>query len=251
MSDDQSNQPEIVPLVPANETGTRDHMRLLEAMLFASAEPMTEKALKRRVPEDADVPALLRALQQDYVDRGVNLVQVGESWAFRTSPELNARLVREVEVSRKMSRAGIETLAIVAFHQPITRAEIEEIRGVGLSKGTLDILFEQGWVRPRGRRKTPGRPVTWGTTDAFLDQFGLTSLDDLPGIEELKAAGLLDKRPAIHAYRAGKDDEELLGEAEALEAAEAEEAEALAIEEEPPVPAESAAESKPEPEPER
>jgi segregation and condensation protein B len=214
-----------------------DQLRLVEALLFASAEPMTERSLKHRLPKEADLKSLLQTLQETYAGRGVNLMQVGESWAFRTAPDLTGRLAKEVEVSRKLSRAAIETLAIVAYHQPLTRVEIEEIRGVGLSKGTLDILFEQGWIRPRGRRKTPGRPVTWGTTDAFLDHFGLSSLDDLPGVEELKAAGLLDKRPAIHAYRAGHDDEEPLAEGD--DGSELEAEEALEIEETPPTKLES------------
>lgn len=177
------------------------HLRLLEAVLFASTEPVTEKSLARRLPEDVEIKPLLEALKADYADRGVNLVQAGGSWAFRSAPDLTGMLNREIEVGRKLGRATIETLAIIAYHQPITRGEIEEIRGVSLSKGTFDALFELGWIRPRGRRQTPGRPTTWGTTDGFLDHFGLESIKDLPGIEELKSAGLLDKRPAIDAYR--------------------------------------------------
>jgi len=177
------------------------NLRLLEAMLFASAIPVSEKSLGNRLPEGTDVAALLQELSAHYAGRGVHLRNVGDSWAFRTASDIKPMLEREIEVARKLGRATIETLAIIAYHQPITRAEIEEIRGVGLSKGTLDALFEQGWVRPRGRRKTPGRPTTWGTTDAFLDHFGLESIKDLPGMDELKAAGLLDKRPAIDAYR--------------------------------------------------
>lgn len=145
--------------------------------------------------------ALLAKLKEDYTGRGIHLVQTGGSWAFRTADDLRPVLDKDIEVARKLGRATIETLAIIAYHQPVTRAEIEEIRGVSLSKGTLDTLFEQGWVQPRGRRKTPGRPVTWGTTDAFLDHFGLENIKDLPGMDELKAAGLLDARPAIDAYR--------------------------------------------------
>jgi len=179
------------------------HLRMLEALLFASAEPITERAIAERLPDGADVPALLEVLQSHYADRGVTLTRAGASWAFRTAPDVAAALTRETQVARKLSRAAVETLAIVAYHQPVTRAEIEEIRGVGLSKGTLDLLFEQGWIRPKGRRRTPGRPTTWGTTDAFLDHFGIENLGDLPGIDELKAAGLLDARPAIQAYRVG------------------------------------------------
>ncbi|MAI11815.1 MAG: SMC-Scp complex subunit ScpB [Rhodospirillaceae bacterium TMED167] len=173
------------------------HLRLIEALLFASANPVPEPVMAERLPDDADIPALLETLQEHYKERGVNLVKVNKAWAFRTAPDLGPQLIVEREVTRKLSRAAIETLAIVAYHQPITRAEIEEVRGVGLSKGTMDVLFEAGWIRPRGRRRTPGKPVTWGTSDKFLDQFGLENLDDLPGMEDLKAAGLLDKRPAI------------------------------------------------------
>ena len=176
------------------------HLRLLEALLFSSAEPLPEKVLAKRLPESADVKALLATLQQHYAHRGVTLNHAGGSWAFRTAPDLGPMLTKETEVARKLGRATIETMAIVAYHQPVTRAEIEEIRGVGLSKGTLDILLEAGWIKPRGRRDTPGRPMTWGTTDAFLDHFGLETVKDLPGMDELKAAGLLDKRPAIEAY---------------------------------------------------
>ncbi len=186
------------------------HLRLAEALIFASADPVTEAVLKDRLPDGADVPALLKELRETYKARGVNLCKVGKAWAFRTAPDLGPMLNIERTVSRKLSRAAMETLAIVAYHQPVTRAEIEEIRGVSLSKGTLDMLFEAGWIRPRGRRRTPGRPVTWGTTEAFLDQFALESLDDLPGLDELKAAGLLDKRPAIQTLgdRAHSSDED-------------------------------------------
>ncbi|TCS61323.1 SMC-Scp complex subunit ScpB [Varunaivibrio sulfuroxidans] len=177
-----------------------DDVRLIEAILFASREAVPENALQRRLPEGVDVRHILDALSAHYAHRGVRLVRAGGAWAFRTAPDLGPRLNRERQVSRKLSRAAIETLAIIAYHEPVTRAEIEEIRGVSLSKGTLDVLFEAGWIRPRGRRRTPGRPMTWGTTDAFLDHFGLESLKDLPGIEDLKAAGLLDARPAAETY---------------------------------------------------
>ncbi len=180
------------------------HLRLLEAILFASAEPLSQKLLVKRMPDDADVPALLNELQAMYADRGVNLTHAGNSWAFRTAPDLGQQLNVEIKVPRKLSRAAVEVLAIVAYHQPVTRAEIEEIRGVGLSKGTLDLLFEAGWIQPKGRRQTPGRPVTWGTTDNFLDHFGIEDIGDLPGMEELKAAGLLDARPAISAFQGAR-----------------------------------------------
>lgn len=183
-------------------------LRLLEAILFASAEPLAEKDLKARLPAGTDVTGLLRTLAAQYSGRGVELVRRGGTWAFRTAPDLAEALTVETVEQRRLSRAAVETLAIIAYHQPVTRAEIEEIRGVAVSKGTLDVLLESGWIRPRGRRPTPGRPLTWGTSDAFLDHFGLETLKDLPGIEEMRAAGLLDARPALAAYgaRAGTDD---------------------------------------------
>ncbi len=175
-------------------------LRLAEAILFASAEPVAERRLAARLPDDVPVAEVLAALVDRYRDRGVNLVRVGEAWAFRTAPDLAALLTAEQTVVRKLSRAAIETLAIIAYQQPITRAEIEAVRGVHLGRGTLDALFEEGWIAPRGRRQSPGRPTLWGTTAAFLDHFGLSGLEDLPGIDELKAAGLLDLRPAVVAY---------------------------------------------------
>ena len=176
------------------------HMRSIEALIFASPEPVSERAMQSRLPDDVDLSALLIKLQTHYESRGVNLVRAGKSWAFRTAQDVSELLNKEVDVGRAPSRAAIETLAICAYHQPVTRAEIEEIRGVSLSKGTLDLLFEANWIKPRGRRQTPGRPVTWGTTDAFLDHFGLNDIRDLPGMEDLKAAGLLESGPAINAY---------------------------------------------------
>ncbi len=173
------------------------HLRLLEALLFASENPIPEKVIADSLPEGVDIQTLLRKLTAMYKNRGVNLVKAGKNWAFRTAPDVRAQLVVEKEMTRKLSRAAVETLAIVAYHQPITRAEIEEIRGVSVSRGTLDVLLEASWIRPRGRRRTPGRPVTWGTTESFLDHFGLEGLDDLPGLDDLKASGLIDKRPAI------------------------------------------------------
>ena len=181
------------------------YLRLTEALLFASAEPMTERMLANRLPEDADIKGLLKTLKGMYETRGVNLVRAGSSWAFRTATDLTEYLNKEVEVARKLNRAAIETLAIVAYHQPVTRAEIEEIRGVSISKGTMDVLMEEEWIKPRGRRQTPGRPLQWGTTDTFLDHFGLETLRDLPGVDELKAAGLPDAAPATNAYRATAD----------------------------------------------
>lgn len=169
-------------------------------MLFASAEPLDSRSLGDKLPEGIDVEAVLGELQRQYAPRGVNLVRRADKWAFRTAPDLAGDLAIEQTQTRRLSRAAIEVMAIIAYNQPITRAEIEEVRGVALSKGTLDLLFEAGWIRPRGRRRTPGKPLQWGTTDAFLDHFGLESLDDLPSLKELKAAGLLDTRPAADAY---------------------------------------------------
>ena len=176
------------------------HLRIIEALLFASPTPLSERAINSRLPSNIDLEALLLELQTHYENRGVNLVRAGKSWAFRTAQDVSELLNKEVDVGRAPSRAAIETLAICAYHQPVTRAEIEEIRGVSLSKGTLDLLFEANWIKPRGRRQTPGRPVTWGTTDSFLDHFGLNDIRDLPGIEDLKAAGLLESGPAINSY---------------------------------------------------
>ncbi len=172
----------------------RRHLRILEALLFASDTPLRPADLAPYLGEGADVPGLLLRLQEVYADRGVHLVQRGEGWAFRTAEDLGFLLRREEHETRPLSRAALETLSIIAYHQPATRAEIEEVRGVATGKGTLDILMEAGWVRMRGRRRTPGRPVTYGTTDAFLDHFGLESLSDLPGLDELKGAGLLSGR---------------------------------------------------------
>jgi segregation and condensation protein B len=172
-------------------------LRLLEALLFASTEPVAEKVLKARLPADTDLPGLLSELAETYANRGVNLTKIEDRWAFRTAPDLAQMLSIERKVNKKLSRAGVETLAIIAYHQPVTRAEIEEIRGVVISKGTLDLLLEIGWIKPAGRRETPGRPVTWATTSAFLEHFGLEYTAALPGVEELRAAGLLDARAGI------------------------------------------------------
>jgi segregation and condensation protein B len=172
-----------------------EHLRMLEAVLFAASAPLDEKSLSTWLPRGADLAALLAELQQAYERRGVNLVRVAEKWQFRTAPDLGFLLRREQTEQKRLSRAGIETLAIIAYHQPVTRAEIEDIRGVALSKGTVDTLMEIGWVRIRGRKRTPGRPVTYGTTDAFLVHFGLDNINHLPGVDELKAAGFLDAVP--------------------------------------------------------
>jgi segregation and condensation protein B len=206
---------------PADEAGpeTRpEELRLLEALLFAASEPVDEKALGDRLPEGVDVHASLRRLQIEYAPRGVNLVHVGRKWTFRTANDLSWLLTREAVAPKKLSRAAIETLSIIAYHQPVTRAEIEEIRGVAAAKGTLDVLLETGWIRPRGRRKAPGRPLTYGTTENFLSHFGLEALADLPGLDELKGSGLLDGRiPAGFTVPMPSDDPSLRDDEEPLE----------------------------------
>jgi segregation and condensation protein B len=172
-----------------------EELRLLEALLFAAGEPLDEKALADRMPQGTDVRTALRRLQTEYAPRGVNLVRIGNKWAFRTANDLAWLLTHEAIQPKKLSRAALETLAIIAYHQPVTRAEIEDIRGVAMSKGTIDILMEIGWIKIRGRKRTPGRPVTYGTAEAFLVQFGLESVAHLPGLDELKAAGFLEAIP--------------------------------------------------------
>jgi len=168
------------------------HLRIIEALLFAASEPLSAEQLSAALPEGADLPALLADLQANYANRGVNVVQISGKWGLRTAGDLSFLLRREAVEQKRLSKAALETLAIIAYHQPVTRAEIEEIRGVAISKGTLDILLEIGWARMRGRRRTPGRPVTYGTTQAFLSHFGLNEIADLPGMQELRGAGLLD-----------------------------------------------------------
>jgi segregation and condensation protein B len=180
--------------------------RIAEALLFASAEPLSAEAIASRVPGSVAAMPVIRTLQREYAARGVNLVELAGKWAFRTAEDLGYLLSQESVEPRKLSRAALETLSIIAYHQPVTRAEIEQVRGVGLSKGTLDLLFEQNWIKPMGRRRAPGKPVTWGTTDFFLEHFGLSSLDDLPGQEELKAAGLLDARSQPPIFRPEEPD---------------------------------------------
>ena len=174
-----------------------EQLRLLEALLFAAPEPLAEAELALRLGDDADIPALLRELAEAYAERGVNLIALAGGWTFRTAPDLATALKSERDVSRRLSRAAVETLAIIAYHQPVTRAEIETIRGVGLARGTLDRLLESGWVQPKGRRESPGRPLNWVTTPQFLAHFGLESLKELPGVEELRQSGLLDIGPAV------------------------------------------------------
>ena len=194
-----------------------EDVRIAEAMVFAASEPLDEATIAARLSNGADVGAVLEALRQLYAGRGVNLVRVAGRWTFRTAEDLSWLLASEQEEKRKLSRAAIETLAIIAYHQPVTRAEIEEIRGVTTSKGTLDVRLETGWIRLRGRRKAPGRPVTYGTTEAFMSHFGLDALADLPGLEELKGAGLIEALPAGFSVPVPSDDPALRDDEDPLE----------------------------------
>jgi segregation and condensation protein B len=190
---EEQNELEDAAVVFQHPNIDRDqHLRIVEAMLFAATEPVSLEKLTTFLPPECDVQALIADLQTNYANRGVNLVQVAGNFMLRTSPDVAFVLRRDTVQQKKLTKAGLETLSIVAYHQPVTRADIEDIRGVAISKGTLDILLDIGWVRMRGRRKTPGRPVTYGTTDGFLRHFGLNEITDLPGLHELKAAGLLE-----------------------------------------------------------
>ena len=198
-----------------------EHIRIIEAIIFASNEPVSEKLLASLLPDGCDLKSLLQDVRELYISRGVNLVQVGSGWAFRTAHDLSFLMRRETVQQKKLSRAALEVLSIIAYHQPVTRAEIQEIRGVDTSKGTLDVLMESQWIKIRGRRKTPGRPVTYGTTDDFLDHFGIPEISDLPGMDELKGAGLLSGNipkdfsiPSPVATDELMDDEEQIGEDE-------------------------------------
>jgi segregation and condensation protein B len=212
-------RPDVDPDDDAGDVQERpEELRLLEAMLFAASEPLSEKDLAARLPQGTDVEDALKRLQQDYASRGVNLVRVAGKWSFRTASDLSWLLSKETVETRKLSRAAIETLAIIAYHQPVTRTEIEDIRGVTTSKGSIDVLLETGWIKPRGRRKVPGRPLTFGTTEAFLSHFGLDAVGDLPGLEELKGSGLLDGRlPAGFAVPMPSDDPALREDEDPLE----------------------------------
>jgi segregation and condensation protein B len=194
--EDKQAQAPMLPL-PSNvmslpSADRREKLRIVEALLFAAPEPLNENDLARHFAEGEDVKALLEELQGLYAGRGVNLVRVAGKWAFRTADDLSFLLERQAVAQRRLSRAALETLAIIAYHQPVTRHEIEEIRGVSTSKGTIDVLLETGWIKLRGRRRAPGRPVTYGTTEGFLEHFGFEQIQDLPGLAELKGAGLLD-----------------------------------------------------------
>jgi segregation and condensation protein B len=216
-----SNVAEMRVIVDNSQHHDRaEELRILEALLFAAEAPLDEKTLAARLPAGVDAHALLMQLQKEYAPRGVNLVRVAGKWTLRTASDLAWLLTHESVVTRKLSRAAIETLAIVAYHQPVTRAEVEEIRGVSTSKGTLDVLLETGWIRLRGRRRAPGRPVTYGTNEAFLLHFGLEALTDLPGLDELKGAGLIETSlPAGFSVPVPSDDPALRDDEEPLEPA--------------------------------
>ena len=214
---------ETIEIVEASDESAEpaaraDELRLLEALLFAAGEPLDEATLARQLPDGVDVKDALARLKAEYSTRGVNLVKIGRKWTFRTADDLSWLLTKNVTETRKLSRAAIETLAIVAYHQPVTRAEIEEIRGVATAAGTLDVLLKTGWVRPRGRRKSPGRPITYGTNEAFLSHFGLEEVADLPGLDELKGAGLLDgNMPSGFSVPLPSDDATLRDDEDPLE----------------------------------
>lgn len=195
----------------ANNDSLATWAATIEAVIFASEKPVRENDLRNHLPDDMELAPLITMIHKRFDETsGIELCQVGDSWAFRTRAEVAAHLNTRKEVERPLSRAALEVLAIIAYHQPITRAEIEEIRGISLSRGTIDILLELGWIKPRGRRRTPGRPLTWGTSPAFLDHFGLSDLADLPGLDDLKASGLLRKGQVIGGLmdRVDSDDED-------------------------------------------
>ena len=188
-----------------------EYAATFEALVFASDKPVRDRELQHHLPDHIEVADVMAAVMQRYdATSGVELCRVGDGWAFRTRPAVAERLQQHKTVERPLSRAALEVLAIIAYHQPITRAEIEEIRGISLSKGTMDILLELTWIKPRGRRRTPGRPLTWGTSPAFLDHFGLSDITDLPGMDDLNAAGLLRKGQILGAlmdHNAGDDED--------------------------------------------
>lgn len=202
---DHDQTPDEAPLFPVPPQAEQE--RMVEAMLFASAEPLSLSEMEARMPHGCAARPALEALRRRYEGRGVAVVRVGDAWAIRTAPDLGFLMRREVSETRKLSRAAVETLAIIAYHQPVTRAEIEEIRGVQVSRGTIDQLLELEWIRLGRRRMTPGRPVTFVVTEAFLDHFGLETARDLPGLKELRAAGLLDSRAAADEDAPAGEDE--------------------------------------------
>ena len=219
--DDQLRQDAVTLPLPLPENVTRlpsadrgEKLRVLEALLFAAGEPLAEEQLAEHIPEGEDIRALIEELQASYAGRGINLIRTAGKWTFRTADDLSFLLQRFSVEQRRLSRAALETLSIIAYHQPVTRAEIEEIRGVATSRGTLDVLLETGWIKMRGRRRAPGRPVTYGTTQVFLEHFGFDAIDDLPGLDELKGAGLLDGNLPPGFTIPHPDDTESLGEDE-------------------------------------
>jgi len=221
--------PELDPRAAADAQAIADASRIVEAMLFSATEPVAEAEIAKRLPGGVAIGAVMVKLKADYAHRGVVLVRVGTKWLFRTADDLAWLLSPAGRMVKKLSRAALETLAIIAYHQPTTRAEIEDIRGVAISKGTLDVLLETGWVRPRGRRRAPGRPITYGTTEGFLLHFGLEAIGDLPGLEELRGAGLFDGRlppsfsvPHPHDGALRDDEDPLDGAAAAEEDTDAE-----------------------------
>ena len=212
-----SNEEPAAQPSPAPEPRAEE-LRLLEALLFAAGQPLDEATLARRLPDGVNVKDALARLKAEYATRGVNLVRIGRKWTFRTADDLSWLLTKETVETRKLSRAAIETLAIIAYHQPVTRAEIEQIRGVATAAGTLDVLLRTGWIRPRGRRKAPGRPITYGTTEDFLSHFGLEEVGALPGLDELKGAGLLEgNMPPGFAVPIPSDDSTLREDEDPLE----------------------------------
>ena len=192
LNKNQQKESSVLSSISNSSDKISNEMRIIEALIFASSKPVSEKFISEHVESTTEIKVLLEQLKSFYIGRGIELRNISNKWFFRTSPDLSNYLKIEKVLPKKLSRAATETLAIIAYHQPVTRAEIEEIRGVMISKGTLDLLLEEGWIKPRGRKKVPGRPLNWWTTNDFLDHFGLESLSDLPGIDELKAAGLLD-----------------------------------------------------------
>ncbi len=209
-----NNEPEP----PPQQETRAEELRLLEALLFAAGTPLDEATLRKRLPDGVDLRDALARLKAEYATRGVNLVRIGKKWTFRTADDLAWLLTKETVETRKLSRAAIETLAIIAYHQPVTRAEIEEIRGVVAAAGTLDVLLRTGWIRPRGRRKAPGRPITYGTSEEFLSHFGLEEVAALPGLDELKGAGLLEGNlPQGFAVPIPSDDSTLRDDEDPLE----------------------------------
>lgn len=206
MSEAETITPETATAAPALDEAQQ--LRLIEAILFASAEPVTYEMLEQQLGKQADIGSLLMELKSHYVARGINLVEIDGSWSFRTAGDLAPLMKITRQPRRKLPRAAAEVLAIIAYHQPVTRAEIESIRGVETSKSTLDILLETGWIRPGKRRETPGRPLTWNTTTEFLSHFNIADLHELPGIDDLKAAGLLDARPVMASLPREKEESE-------------------------------------------